>query len=86
MAMILEQVFSINGLGRLLVEAIAIRDYPIVRATVILLAASYSIIYLILDLLYAAVDPRIRADFKNQAFFGSRMRSRRLARKGASDA
>lgn len=81
MAMVLEQVFSINGLGRLMVEAIAKRNYPVIRASVMILAASYSIIYLILDLLYAAVDPRIRADFKNQAFFGSKMRRRRLLRK-----
>jgi peptide/nickel transport system permease protein len=70
MAMILEQVFSINGLGRLMVEAIAMRDYPVIRASVLILAISYSIIYLVLDLLYAAVDPRIKADFKNQSFFG----------------
>ena len=86
MAMVLEQVFSINGVGRLMVEAIAVRDYPIIRASIMLLATSYSVIYLILDLLYAAVDPRIRADFKNQAFFGSRFRSRRLSGKGAANA
>ena len=82
MAMILEQVFSINGLGRLMVEAIAMRNYPIIRASVMLLAVSYSFIYLALDLLYAAADPRIKADFKNQDFFGSRKRKlKRLARK-----
>lgn len=86
MAMVLEQVFSINGLGRLLVESIAMRNYPIIRATVMLLAASYSIIYLILDLLYAAVDPRIRADFRKQSFFGSRARNRRLAQKESANA
>ena len=68
-AMILEQVFSINGLGRLMVEAIAMRNYPIIRASVLLLAVSYSVIYIILDLLYAAVDPRIKADFEKQALF-----------------
>jgi peptide/nickel transport system permease protein len=76
-AMILEQVFSINGLGRLMVEAIAMRNYPIVRASVLILAISYSIIYLILDLLYAAVDPRIKADFKKHTFFGGRPFSRK---------
>jgi peptide/nickel transport system permease protein len=64
-----------------MVEAIAMRNYPIIRASVMLLALSYSIIYLILDILYAAVDPRIKADFKNQPFFGSRMRRRRFAQK-----
>ena len=86
MAMVLEQVFSINGLGRLMKEAIDARNYPVIRASVMLLAVSYSVIYLILDLLYAAVDPRVKADFKNQAFFGSRMRSRRLSRKEGTHA
>jgi peptide/nickel transport system permease protein len=87
MAMILEQVFSINGLGRLMVEAIAMRNYPIIQASVMLLAVSYSIIFLVLDLLYAAVDPRIKADFKNQDFFGSRQRKiRRLSREEGAHA
>jgi len=64
-AMVLEQIFSINGLGRMLVEAISMRDYPVIRASVLILAVSYSIIYLVLDLMYAAVDPRIKADFKD---------------------
>ena len=80
-AMVIEQVFSINGLGRLMVEAIAVRNYSIIRAAVLLLAVSFSVIYLILDLLYAAVDPRIRADFKSQAFFSARQRSKRLSQK-----
>jgi peptide/nickel transport system permease protein len=80
-AMILEQVFSINGLGRLMVEAIAMRNYPVIRASVLILAVSYSIIYLVLDLLYAAVDPRIKADLKNQALFGSGVRKGRFPRK-----
>jgi len=84
MAMILEQVFSINGLGRLMVEAITMRNYPIIRASVLILAVSYSIIYLVLDLLYAYVDPRIKADFESQAFFGSKRRSRRLSGKEAA--
>ena len=67
-AMVLEQIFSINGLGRLMVDAIAMRNYPFIRASVLLLAISYSVIYLILDLLYAAVDPRIKADFKLSTF------------------
>ena len=81
MAMILEQVFSINGLGRLMVEAIAQRNYPIIRASVLLLAVSYCVIFLVLDLLYAYADPRIKADFANQDFFGSQARKRRRFRK-----
>ena len=62
-AMILEQVFSINGLGRLMVNAISMRDYPLVRAAVLVLALGFSLVYLIIDLLYAYVDPRIRFEF-----------------------
>ena len=80
-AMVLEQIFSINGLGRLMVDAIAMRNYPVIRASVLLLAISYSVIYLILDLLYAAVDPRIKADFKGKAFLGVSLRKNRFFRK-----
>jgi peptide/nickel transport system permease protein len=66
-AMVLEQIFSINGLGRLMVEAIAMRNYPVIRASVLILAVSYSAVYLIMDLLYAAVDPRIKAEFSTWA-------------------
>jgi peptide/nickel transport system permease protein len=66
-AMVLEQIFSINGLGRLMVEAINYRNYPVIRASVLILAISYCFIYLILDLLYAVVDPRIKADFSKWA-------------------
>jgi peptide/nickel transport system permease protein len=80
-AMVLEQIFSINGLGRLMVDAIAMRNYPVIRASVLVLAISYSIIFLILDLLYAAVDPRIKADFKGKASLGVSLRRGRFFRK-----
>jgi peptide/nickel transport system permease protein len=66
-AMVLEQIFSINGLGRFMVEAIAMRNYPVIRASVLILAVSYCFIYLILDLLYSVVDPRIKAEFSTWA-------------------
>ncbi|MDR1068867.1 MAG: ABC transporter permease [Clostridiales Family XIII bacterium] len=78
-AMVLEQIFSINGLGRLMVDAIAMRNYPVIRASVLILAVSYSVIYLVLDLLYAAVDPRIKADFKSVP--GARLRKGHFSRK-----
>jgi peptide/nickel transport system permease protein len=46
-----------------MVEAIAMRNYPVIRASVLILAVSYCGIYLILDLLYSLVDPRIKAEF-----------------------
>lgn len=62
-AVITEQVFSIPGLGNLMVNAITTRDYPLVRGSVLLLAVSFSLVNLLVDLLYACVDPRIKAQF-----------------------
>ena len=65
-AVITEQVFSIPGLGSLMVTAINSRDYPIVRGSVLLLAVSFSVVNLLIDLLYAVFDPRIRAQFSGK--------------------
>ena len=59
-----ESVFSIPGVGRLAVEAIKTRDYPIVQGAVIYMALAYVIINLLVDLLYAWADPRLRSRFK----------------------
>lgn len=58
-ALLTETVFSIPGLGRLMVEAIKMRDYPIVQGSVLFIAACFSLVNLIVDILYVAVDPRI---------------------------
>jgi peptide/nickel transport system permease protein len=55
-----ETVFNIPGLGRLVADAIARRDYPIVQALILLFAAVYAGINLLVDLSYLAFDPRIR--------------------------
>ena len=60
---ITEQVFAINGIGRLMIEGIASRDFPMVQGTVLLVAGIFVFINLIVDLLYAAVDPRISYDY-----------------------
>lgn len=57
---IIEQVFGIPGLGRSLLSAISTRDYPVVMAIVMLIAAGIVIISTITDLIYAWVDPRVR--------------------------
>ncbi|MFN7972187.1 MAG: ABC transporter permease [Acidobacteriota bacterium] len=59
-AIITEQVFAWPGLGGLLIEAIASRDYPLVQGTVLLFAVIYVLVNLATDLVYAAVDPRVR--------------------------
>lgn len=55
-----EQVFNLNGLGRLFVQAVANRDFVLIQGMVMLFAAIYVISNLVVDLLYAAFDPRIR--------------------------
>jgi ABC-type dipeptide/oligopeptide/nickel transport system permease component len=55
-----EVVFRVNGLGKFFVTSIFTRDYPMIMATVLLVATLWSTTYLLSDLLYAAADPRIR--------------------------
>jgi len=55
-----ETVFTLNGVGRFVVDAVAHRDYPVVQALVFLIAFSFVIVNLLVDLTYAWLDPRIR--------------------------
>jgi peptide/nickel transport system permease protein len=55
-----EQVFNLNGIGKLLVDAVAHRDYPLIQALVLLLAAVFVIVNFIVDMVYVVLDPRIR--------------------------
>ncbi|CAN7703896.1 ABC transporter permease [Bosea sp. LjRoot237] len=59
-AVIVEQVFSIPGIGRLIVGAIAARDFPVLQGGLLFLAVVYLSINLVVDVLYAVVDPRVR--------------------------
>ena len=59
-AVVVETVFAWPGVGRLLYEGIAFRDFPVVQATVLLGGAMIIIVNLIVDVLYAVIDPRIR--------------------------
>jgi ABC-type dipeptide/oligopeptide/nickel transport system permease component len=58
-AAITETVFAWPGLGRMLAEAIFVKDYPQVQASVLLIAAMYVVVNTVVDLLYGAIDPRI---------------------------
>ncbi len=58
-AVIVETVFSWPGIGRLAVESISTRDYPVVQASVLLLGAILVLVNLIIDILYTVIDPRI---------------------------
>jgi peptide/nickel transport system permease protein len=55
-----EQVFNLNGIGKLLVDAVAHRDYPLIQALVLLLASVFVIVNFIVDMVYVVLDPRIR--------------------------
>jgi peptide/nickel transport system permease protein len=59
-AVIVETVFAWPGVGRLLVDAISNRDYPIVQAAVLFITAGFILVNLLVDLSYAYLDPRIR--------------------------
>ncbi|HTO10179.1 MAG TPA: ABC transporter permease [Candidatus Binatia bacterium] len=55
-----ETVFTLNGVGRFVVDAVAHRDYPVVQALVFLIAFAFVVVNLLVDLTYAWFDPRIR--------------------------
>ena len=55
-----ESVFAIPGVGRLVVDAILHRDYPVIQGVLLIFSATYVVVNLIIDLLYVVIDPRIR--------------------------
>ncbi|MDY3918437.1 MAG: ABC transporter permease [Candidatus Limivivens sp.] len=63
-AMLTETVFSWPGLGRLMVDSIKSKDIPMVLGSVIFLAIMFTVVNLIVDLIYAFIDPRIKSQYK----------------------
>jgi len=61
-AVITETIFAWPGVGRLLIQSIAFRDYPMVQGCVLLIAVTYVTVNLLTDLVYAVLDPRIRLE------------------------
>ncbi|MGR3425052.1 MAG: ABC transporter permease [Sagittula sp.] len=61
-SVVIEQIFALPGIGRLLVQAIMARDYPVVQGTMLLLGFAFVFINIVIDLIYAYVDPRVRYD------------------------
>lgn len=61
-AIVTEKIFARPGVGTLLLEAISERNYPVVQGTVLLIATTYVGVNLAVDVLYAAIDPRVRLD------------------------
>jgi peptide/nickel transport system permease protein len=59
-SVVIETVFSIPGIGRLMSSAIVSRDYPVIQGTLLLTAGVFVLINLLVDMLYAVFDPRVR--------------------------
>ena len=59
-AVLVEIVFSLPGIGRMALDAVMQRDYPVVQGTVMVIAALFILINLLVDILYSLLDPRIR--------------------------
>ena len=64
--MIIETIFSIPGMGQLIINAVNGRDYQVVQVGAVFLAIAFSFCMLAVDLLYAAVDPRIKAKYSSK--------------------
>ena len=63
-SMLAETVFSWPGVGRYMLDAIKTKDTPAVLGSVILMSVSFSVVNLLVDILYAFVDPRIKSQYK----------------------
>jgi peptide/nickel transport system permease protein len=61
-AIVIEQVFSLPGVGRLIIGAVLRRDYPVIQGGLLLLASIYVFVNIAVDMLYAFIDPRVRYD------------------------
>jgi len=63
-AILTETIYAIPGLGRYMVDSIRSRDFPTIQGGVLLLAFAFSIVNLLVDILYAYIDPRVRSQYK----------------------
>lgn len=61
----IESIFRVPGLGKYFVTSVQRRDYPMIMATLLLVALLWSLVYLLTDILYTIVDPRVRLSKKN---------------------
>lgn len=63
-AVLSESIFAVPGVGKMMVDAIKARNYPVVQGGVLTVALAFSLVNLAVDILYAYVDPRIRSQYK----------------------
>ena len=78
-AVVTESVFAIPGLGKYMIDAIKARNYPVIQGGVLVLALSFSVVTILVDVLYAFVDPRVKA-----MYGGSDKRKRNRERSAAN--
>jgi len=60
-AIVVETIFTLPGIGRMTLDAVLERNYPVVQATVLVVGAMFMLVNLLTDLLYGVIDPRVRA-------------------------
>jgi len=63
-AILTETVFAIRGIGFFMVQSISSRDFPVIQGGVLMLALIFSLVNLVVDILYGFVDPRIRSQYR----------------------
>ena len=73
-AVVTETVFSISGLGKLMVDSINSRNYPMVQGGVLVIACVFTLVNLAVDVLYAYLDPRIKSQY------GGRVKAKKLVK------
>jgi peptide/nickel transport system permease protein len=65
-AVVTERIFTLPGIGKLTLDSVFTRDYPVIQAVVLVITASYIVINLLVDFLYTVIDPRIRVSGRAQ--------------------
>jgi peptide/nickel transport system permease protein len=65
-AVVTERIFTLPGIGKLTLDSVFTRDYPVIQAVVLVITASYIVINLLVDFLYPVIDPRIRVSGRAQ--------------------
>ena len=61
-SVVIEQVFALPGIGRMVVQGIMARDYPLIQGTLLLFGLAFVLVNFIVDMIYTLVDPRVRYD------------------------
>ncbi|MCM6791105.1 ABC transporter permease [Nocardia sp. CDC159] len=65
-AVVTERIFSLPGIGKLTLDSVFTRDYPVIQAVILVITTSYIVINLLVDLLYTVIDPRVRVSGRAQ--------------------